>query len=187
MDTPEGGLARFLRSLVGKGIILILVASALCAGCTAPMKPAGNRGPSTGDPGASLQVVITADPARYSPFMSSTVGIRLSAVNISGVLPPDARILWDTDSGYFLSWGPPDFRVVTLGPRYEGGEEPVYWSFSPEQGEKERRPVHISLQVVLPSTGTVVARNNLTVGWEDSMAVVGESTGDTNTAVRVRP
>ena len=108
-----------------------------------------------------LHVTIQAEPSRYAPYMSTTVGIRLIAVNGSGILPPDARFAWETDYGTFLQWGPPSFRVEELGPRPVTGTEPVYWSFVWNPEEKERRPVHISLHVKDPSTGAVLAESGL--------------------------
>ena len=159
-------------------LVLILLAGAalVSSGCISfPGGTAGTVGTATpvGDgTGGALQVTIQAEPSRYAPYMSTTVGIRLIAVNGSGILPPDARFAWETDYGTFLQWGPPSFRVEELGPRPETGTEPVYWSFRGDPGEMERRPVHISLRVMDPSTGAVLAESGLSLTWESSTTVV---------------
>jgi len=146
-------------------LLLLAGAVVVLSGCTSlPGGPDGTVRPAT--PGGngtdgSLQITIQAEPSRYAPYMSTTVGIRLTAVNTSDILPPDARFAWETDYGTFLQWGPPSFRVEELGPRPVTGTEPVYWSFVWNPEEKERRPVHISLHVKDPSTGAVLAESGL--------------------------
>ena len=157
-------------------LLLLAGAVVVLSGCTSlPGGPAGTVGTATpggnGTDGA-LQVTIQAEPSRYAPYMSTTVGIRLTAVNTSDILPPDARFAWETDYGTFLQWGPPSFRVEELGPRPETGTEPVYWSFRGDPGEMERRPVHISLRVMDPSTGAVLAESGLSLTWESPTTVV---------------
>jgi len=163
-------------------LVLLAAASLAAAGCASlPGGPAGTVGPATpgGEgTGGALHVTIQAEPSRYAPYMSTTVGIRLTAVNASGILPPDARFAWETNYGTFLQWGPPSFRVEELGPRPVTGTEPVYWSFRGEPGEGERRPVHISLHVRDPSTGAVLAESGLNLTWEDPMTAVVEGAGE---------
>ena len=164
-------------------LVLLAGAVVVLSGCTSvPGGPAGTVGTATpggnGTDGA-LQVTIQAEPSRYAPYMSTTVGIRLAAVNASGILPPDSRFTWETDYGTFLQWGLPSFRVEELGPRPETGPEPVYWSFRGEPGEGERRPVHISLHVRDPSTGAVLAGSGLNLTWENPITAVVEGAGET--------
>jgi len=111
--------------------------------------------------------------------MSSTIGIRLVAVNTSGIIPPDAQYTWETTFGTFYHWGAPDFKVVELVPKYTGTGEPVYWSYFSEHGEKERRPVTITVSVQEPATGKVLGNASLRIGWEppDSFTAVVEGPG----------
>jgi len=118
---------------------------------------------------APLSIQINASPSRYNPAMSSTIGIRLEPVNVSGIIPPGASFTWATTFGSFYHWGPPDFKVTELGAKYTGAGEPVYWSYFSEHGEKERQPVNITLAVVGPATGEVLARSSLRIGWEDPL------------------
>jgi hypothetical protein len=154
--------------------ILSLVALAflagLACGCLSPVAPGSSPEPSV-SPASSipspLLIQINASPSRYNPAMSSTIGIRLTPVNTSGIIPPDAQFTWATTFGSFYHWGPPDFKVTELGAKYTGTVEPVYWSYFSEHGEKERQPVHITLAVLGPLTGEVIARSSLRIGWED--------------------
>ncbi|MGA2934336.1 MAG: hypothetical protein ABSD81_04195 [Methanomicrobiales archaeon] len=154
--------------------ILLLIALAflagLACGCVIPGTPesAPSPGASPAPPVAvPLSIQINATPPRYNLAMSSTIGIRLEPVNTSGFLPEDSRFTWETSYGSFYHWGPPDFRVTELGPRYTGTGEPVYWSFFSLEGEKERPPVNITLTVQGPSTGDILAKASLKIGWED--------------------
>jgi hypothetical protein len=101
--------------------------------------------------------------------MSSTIGIRLIPVNTSGIFPSDAQFTWETTFGSFYHWGPPDYRVTELGAKYTGTVEPVYWSYFSEHGEKERRPVNVTLTVAEASTGDILASASLRIGWEDPL------------------
>jgi hypothetical protein len=98
--------------------------------------------------------------------MSSTIGIRLTPVNISGVIPLDAQFTWETDFGTFYHWGPPDFKVVELAPTYTGTAEPVYWSYFAEHIEERSRPVNITLTVREPSKEGILAKASVKIGWE---------------------
>ncbi|HVN65115.1 MAG TPA: hypothetical protein VMT31_00695 [Methanomicrobiales archaeon] len=114
-----------------------------------------------------LSLSINATPFRYNPAMSSTIGIRLTPVNTSGVIPPDARFTWETPYGSFYHWGPPDFKVTELGPRYTGTDKPVYWSYFSEHGENYRRPVNITLTVWSSTDRIILTNASLRIGWED--------------------
>jgi hypothetical protein len=155
----------------------LIIAILLTSGCltTSSSQPAPSPAPAIAVP---LTVAINATPSRYNPAMSSTIGIRLTPVNTSGFMPLDAEFTWQTDFGTFYHWGPPDFRVVELAPKYTGTAEPVYWSYFSEHGTKQRLPVNITLAVTDPSSGKVIANATLHVGWEDPLgytAVIGDS------------
>jgi hypothetical protein len=151
--------------LIGLSTILAVACGCLTTGVS---PPAPSPSPAL-SMAAPLTIQINATPSRYNPAMSSTIGIRLTPVNISGIIPSDARFTWETTFGSFYYWGPPDFKVTELGARYTGTEEPVYWSYFSEHGEKERRSVTLSLTVWDPSTRTILANASLGVGWEDPL------------------
>jgi hypothetical protein len=100
-------------------------------------------------------------------------------VNTTGIIPPDALFTWETTFGSFYHWGAPDFKVVELGTQYTGDAGPVYWSYFSEHGEKERRPVTITLSVWDPSTRAFLANATVRIGWEppDSFTAVVEGPG----------
>jgi hypothetical protein len=157
--------------LVEKFHILITFAisvAILSCGCLAP----GSSGTQQVPPptfAVPLTIVINTTPSRYNPAMSSTIGIRLTPVNISGILPPDAVFTWETDFGTFYHWGPPDFKVVELTPRYTGMADPVYWSYFSELGEKNPPPVNVTLRATESVTGKTLANATLHIGWEDPL------------------
>jgi len=152
--------------------LLFALAIIICitCGCITPGTSGSQSAPSpTPTVPAPLTVQINATPSRYNPAMSSTIGIRLTPVNTSGILPLDAHFTWETDFGTFYHWGPPDFKVVELAPEYTGTAEPVYWSYFSEHGTKEPLPVNITLVVTEPPSGKVLANATLHVGWEDPL------------------
>jgi hypothetical protein len=152
----------------GVFVVAILVSLAVTSGCFIPgspgVQPTPSPAPTASEP---LTIHLNATPPRYNPAMSSTIGIRLTPVNTSGVIPPDARFTWETTFGSFYHWGPPDFKVVELAPKYTGSADPVYWSYFSETGTKYRLPVNITLSVTDPSTGKTLASATLHVGWEN--------------------
>ena len=150
-------------------VALAIIAGITC-GCLSPAAPESPTGPvvsPTPSVSTPLIIQINATPSRYNPAMSSTIGIRLTPVNITGVIPSDAQFIWETDFGTFYHWGPPDFKVVELAPKYTGTADPVYWSYFSEHGEKYLRPVNITLTVMEPITGDILAGASLRIGWED--------------------
>ena len=152
-------------------VALVIVTGVTC-GCLTPGAPETHPGvvKSPAPPvAAPLSLQINASPPRYNPAMSSTIGIRLTPVNTSGILPPSAQFTWGTTFGSFYHWGPPDFKVIELGPEYTGTKDPVYWSYFSEHGEKERLPVNITLTVRGPATEGILASSSLNVGWEDPL------------------
>ena len=157
-------------------LLLVLTAGMVIAGCSAPLstgtpRPEIGTAPVPAVPGPLL-MTITAEPPEYSPLMSSTPGIRLSVLNTSGILPPGAVFRWETSYGYFLSWAPPEFQVVSLGPVHQGGPEDIYWSYDPMPSEKERPEVAITLTVTDPVSGAPLADRHLFISWKDHLVAV---------------
>ena len=161
-----------------QAVFLALLAGMVVAGCTAPLSrgttgPEASPAPGTGssDP---LEMAITAEPPEYSLMMSSTPGIRLIARNTSGILPPGGEYRWETSFGHFLSWSPPAYRVVPLGPVTLQGPEAVYWSHEPLLPEGDPPEVVITLTVIDPGTGASLAQRTLTISWKDRQTAVPE-------------
>ncbi len=150
-------------------LVSLAIIAAITSGCLGPAAPGSPSGPAL-SPSPSvavpLTIAINATPTRYNPAMSSTIGIRLTPVNISGIIPLDAQFTWETDFGTFYHWGPPDFKVVELAPAYTGTAEPVYWSYFAEHIEERSQPVNVTLTVRDPSTEGILAKASVRIGWE---------------------
>jgi len=147
--------------------LIIMILAILATGCITPSPPASQPSLSTTPTVAvPLSIQINASPSRYNPAMSSTIGIRLTPVNTSGIIPSSAQFAWATTFGSFYHWGPPDFKVVELGPEYTGNAEPVYWSYFAEHIEEGMQPVNITLTVRDPSEEGILAKASVKIGWE---------------------
>jgi hypothetical protein len=157
-------------------VLLVLMAGMVIAGCSAPSSSGttGSQVTPTAGIGVTvpLEVMISAEPPEYSPFMSTTPGMRLSALNTSGILPPGAVYRWETSYGYFLSFTPPVSQVVQLGPVYQDGPEPVYWTFDPIPSEQDLPEVVVTLAITDSATGAPLAQRTLQISWKDRMKVV---------------
>lgn len=174
-------IMRLSLSLTG----FIILVAVLCAGCTSQTPPAVTT-PATpalptagttiapGHPDISLQ----ATPGRYSPFMSSTIGIRLSA-DYNASVPVVYN--WTTDYGYFVSWEAPDHQVTIPGRTVETAAPYIYWSYPPDEMGKEKPPVTIRLvieteRLVHGGSGGrgTIAWKEIRIGWEgNDTAVAG--------------
>lgn len=107
-------------------------------------------------------------------MMSSSPGIRLSAWSPSGILPPEAEYRWETSFGHFLSWEPPSYRVVPLGPVTRRGPEAVYWSYDPIPPGQDLPEVVIMLTVSDSTTGASLGHRTLHILRRDNVtSVVG--------------
>ena len=164
----------------------LIIVSLLCAGCTSPTgdKPLAVTVPGTpafpamgttiapGHP----DILIQATPERYSPIMSSAVGIRLST-DYNPSVP--AVYNWTTDYGYFISWKAPDYRVLMHGQNIETAEPYIYWSYLPEEMGKEKPPVKVRLVIETErlihggSEGRgIIAWKDIRIGWEGNDTAV---------------
>ena len=113
---------------------------------------------------------LTASPRRYSPLMSSTVGVGID-VNASGFNPADARVTWNATYGYFLSWGPVNYTVQGRGnPAINHGEK-LYWSFI-ENPASTSEPVIVTVTATDPATGRVLGSSSITLDWDRDYWVV---------------
>jgi hypothetical protein len=118
-------------------------------------------------PGAPLTtpalggLTIEATPEKYSPIMSSTVGIRLTPHYDT---PAAVVYNWTTNYGYFLSWNAPDWKVNQHGENIDTTNETIYWTYSPEDMGKEKPPVTIRLIIKTPPRNH---GGNGTIAWKD--------------------
>ena len=113
---------------------------------------------------------LTASPQRYSPMMSSTVGVGIE-VNASGFDPASAQITWNATYGNFLSWGPVDYTVKERGNPVTNHGEKLYWSFI-EKPTSTLEPVIITVTATDPATGKVLGSSTVTLGWDGDFVVM---------------
>lgn len=144
----------------------------LTGGCTTPA-PARNDTPLAGSP---VSLSITSDITRFTPAMSSTVGIGLTP-RVSGTLPSDAMMYtWKTDYGHFLGWSAPEYTVGELGTTVTTmNVTKVYWTYLGENESGGRPPVHITLDLVDRATGATLGHAERVIGWDtkNDTAVIG--------------
>lgn len=123
---------------------------------------------STKIPLTSLKLI--ASPQRYSPLMSSTVGVGIE-VNASGFDQAAAIYTWNATYGYFLSWGPVNFTVQERGNPVINNGEKLYWSFM-EKPPAPLDPLFVTVTATDPVTNKVLGNSSITLGWDGDFAVV---------------
>lgn len=112
-------------------------------------------------------LAISVDRMKYTPTMSSTVGIGLTPEYPSGIDNETVSFRWQTDYGYFLSWGAPDFKVTNNGQDVIGPDNKVYWSYDPDDMDKEKPPVHVTLTMVDKASGRAMNSTGIEIRWEE--------------------
>jgi len=161
-----------MRLFLTVSLLALAALFILGAGCTAP-GPARNDTPPAGSP---VSLSITSDITRFTPTMSSTVGIGLTP-QVSGTLPPDFMMyIWKTDYGHFLGWSAPEYTVGDLGTTVTTGNvTKVYWTYLGENKSGNRPPVHITLDLVDRATGATLGHAERVIGWDtrNDTAVIG--------------
>jgi hypothetical protein len=118
-------------------------------------------------------LTVRASPTRYSPMMSSTVGIGLTP-DYPG--PGPVVYFWNTTYGYFVRWNAPDFRVIQYNDSVENADPTIYWSYPVADMGREKPPVTIRLIVKTPprthgGNGTI-AWKDIHIGWEGNDTAV---------------
>ena len=166
--------------------ISIVITMLLCAGCTSrvgetpaaittPVSPVPSTAGPTIPPGQP-DISIAATPGRYSPLMSSTVGIRLSTGYTESV---PVLYNWTADYGHFVTWNAPDYRVIIDGQNIVTDQPSVYWSYPPDDMGIQKPPVTIRLVIEtkrLTHGGTrgTIAWKEIRIGWEGNDTAVAE-------------
>jgi hypothetical protein len=155
-------------------ILLVLAITGifiLAAGCSTPSLPqSGSAIPAV----PAVNVSIQPDITRYTLAMSSAPGIGLTP-NITGLTGGSGKYvyLWKTDYGSFLSWNAPDFTVKELGSNITLPGGKVYWTYGSAPAGTTRPLVHVTLDVIDATTGSVVGHAERVIGWvEGDMAEI---------------
>jgi hypothetical protein len=113
---------------------------------------------------------LTASPQRYSPLMSSTVGVGIE-VNATGSAPAGVLFTYNATYGYFLSWSPSDFTVTELGNPVTSHGEKLYWSFI-EKPASTLEPVIITVTATDPASGRILGNSTVILDWDGDFAVM---------------
>ncbi len=147
---------------------------------TSPAKPVTTQvtpsGTVTGVPLITperVDVSIRASPERYSPSMSSTVGIGLTPIYTG---PGSVVYSWNTSYGYFISWNAPDWMVNRHNETVDTTNQTIYWAYPPDDMGKEKPPVTVRLIIKTPprvhgGNGTI-AWKDIHINWENSDTAV---------------
>lgn len=156
----DDGCMRFFLTV---SVLALAALFILGAGCTTSA-PARN---DTLSAGSSVSLSIISDIPRYTPLMSSTVGIGLTP-QITGTLPPDSMMYtWKTDYGHFVGWSAPDYTVSELGTTVATGNgTKVYWTYIGENVSGGRPPVHVTLDLVDRATGATLGHAEKIIDWD---------------------
>lgn len=136
-------------------VFIVIMLALLVAGC------AGYQASSD-----RMPINIKADRDSYSPLMSSTVGIGLTPEFPQAIDNGTVSFRWQTDYGYFISWKAPDFKVHEMGQDVTTDDGKIYWSYSPDDIDKDKPPVRVTLTMVDKATGKAVNTTGLDIGWE---------------------
>jgi hypothetical protein len=134
---------------------------------TAPLPPVTAPVSSTVTPGGTLTVATSPD--LYTPVMSSTIGIRLTA-DYPGNTP--VNYSWETNYGTFSSWDvttgnidPYSLTITTTG-------NVIYWTFPANDTGPDKPPVTVRVGAVDRLTGKVLAEKAVYIGWADNFTAV---------------
>lgn len=111
------------------------------------------------------KVKIQTDRDSYTSIMSSTVGIGLVPIYISERDTETVKFHWRTNYGHFVTWEPPEHKVIMLGIEVINNGEKIYWSYN-EMSEK-KPSVQISLTVEDTISGDLLAESCLEIDWKD--------------------
>ena len=103
------------------------------------------------------KVVIEPEITRYSPALSSVIGIPLTVKLSGGKIPEQIIYHWTAEYGRFLSW---DRKATELGGDVRTQENKVYWSVFDNE-KRGSSSFMIRLQVEDHKTGKVIAQTEL--------------------------
>ncbi len=149
-------------------ILLVLAITGifvLTAGCSTPSLP---QSVVVTPALPAVNVSIQPDNTRYTLAMSSAPGMGLSP-NIIGLTGGGGKYVyvWKTDYGSFLSWNSPDYMVKELGTNVIAPGGKVYWTYRSAPAGSVRPLVHVTLDVIDATTGSVVGHAERVIGWSE--------------------
>lgn len=122
---------------------------------------------------------LNASPKRYSPLMSSTIGIGIEPVT-TGFDKTDAVFVWNTTYGRFADWNQSTYKVTECSRQCRNNGEKLYWTFY-DMPADSAAPVVITVTALDKRNGSTLAGSSLTLAWDRfdnrsgyTMAVVPE-------------
>ena len=143
-------------------------------GCTNGRCSVVQAQPTTSTVVTKTSVTLTASPQRYSPIMSSTVGIGIS-VDANGFDADRALFAWNASYGKFVSWGPANYTVTEVGNPVTNHGEKLFWSFT-ERPASTLEPVVITVTATDSATGRMLGSSNVVLLWDGDYAVMLKDT-----------
>ena len=122
---------------------------------------------------------IRPDQQYFSPHISSAKGLRLDIMNVSGSELVASRHIWSADYGYFINVMPSTSEVTILGnPVYDDDARDIYWTFSENDPEQNRKPVKIDLHLYSLQGNEEIASSSLYLTWyNNDIVYVNTSSG----------
>lgn len=107
---------------------------------------------------------INPEISEYSPYMSSTPGIPLTAVSTLDLTNKNVQFHWLTEAGTLLKWDDRNGygRVEILGSDVRTNLPKVYWSMD-ELSDIAATSFQVHLTLEALDTGKVIAKASLTI------------------------
>ena len=120
----------------------------------------------------SGEIKIKADQQYFSPHISSAKGLRLDITNLSGRELLASRHTWSADYGYFIRIIPSTSEVTILGnPAYTDNEQDIYWTYSENNPEPNKKPVKIDLHIYPLQGNEEITNSSLYLTWYNNEIV----------------
>jgi hypothetical protein len=143
-------------------------------GCTNGRCSVVQARPTTPSVVTKTSVTLTASPQRYSPIMSSTPGVGITADG-NGFEAARSQFTWNATYGTFYSWGPVNYTVNDIGnPVFNHGGK-LYWSFT-QKPASTLEPVIITVTATDTATGRLFGSSKVILAWDGDNAVMVKDT-----------
>jgi hypothetical protein len=110
----------------------------------------------------NIEVNIKPEINKYSPMMSSTPGIPLTAEFNSEEKPDNIKYHWVTEQGVFLDWNSDTGKISTLGKDAKLDEKKIYWTVDLEK-EIDKLPFKVYLKVEDENSSKVIGETSIQI------------------------
>jgi hypothetical protein len=143
-------------------------------GCTKGRCAVIQAQPTTLSVVTKTSVTLTASPQRYSPIMSSTPGVGITADG-NGFEAIRSKFAWNATYGTFYTWGPVNYTVNEVGNPVTNHGEKLYWSFT-QKPASILEPVVITVTASDSATGRLYGSSKVNLVWDGDNAVMVKDT-----------